>query len=195
MNGNWFPWAEGVNGNAPGQYVAAWRHVHDLFASAGATNVTWVWCPYVDPGGSMTNLASEYPGDAYVDWTALDGYNWGTNPAAPKGWRSFDQLFSSSYEEIAKSVAPSKPMMIGEVGSSELGGSKAAWIEEMLETVPTDYPQVRALLWFDKYDDGMDWPLETSATAEAAFAHGIQDPMYVGNSYAAIGPGTIQPQS
>jgi hypothetical protein len=50
MNGNWFPWAEGVNGNQAGEFVAAWRHVHDLFAAAGATNVTWVWCPFVEGG-------------------------------------------------------------------------------------------------------------------------------------------------
>ena len=118
MNGNWFPWSEGVNGNGAGEYVAAWRHVHDIFAAAGATNVTWVWCPYVDPGGSLVDITTQYPGDAYVDWTSLDGYNWGTNPASPKGWRSFDQLFSSTYEKITKSMATSKPMMIGEVGSS-----------------------------------------------------------------------------
>ena len=28
MNGFWFPWSEGVNGNKAGEYVAAWRHVH-----------------------------------------------------------------------------------------------------------------------------------------------------------------------
>ncbi len=33
MNGFWFPWSEGVNGNTKGQYVAAWRHVHDIFTS------------------------------------------------------------------------------------------------------------------------------------------------------------------
>ena len=50
MNGNWFAWSEGVNGNQPGEYVAAWRHVHDIFTQVGATNATWVWCPNVDPG-------------------------------------------------------------------------------------------------------------------------------------------------
>jgi hypothetical protein len=195
MNGDWFPWSEGVNGNQPGEYVAAWRHVHDLFSQAGTTNATWVWCPNVDPGGSLKALQTQYPGDAYVDWSALDGYNWGTNPAGPKGWRSFDQLFETTYDEIADHVAPSKPLMIAEVGSSEQGGSKAAWIEEMLSDVPTDYPKVRALLWFDKFDSGMDWPIETSAAATGAFAQGIGNPDYVGGSYGALGGTTIQPPS
>jgi len=43
MNGNWYPWSEGVNGNATGDYAKAWRHVHDIFVREGVTNATWVW--------------------------------------------------------------------------------------------------------------------------------------------------------
>jgi hypothetical protein len=193
MNGNWFPWSEGVNGNQPGEYVTAWRHVHDIFTQVGATNATWVWCPNVDPTDKMQDLAPLYPGDEYVDWTSLDGYNWGTNPAKPDRWRTFDQLYQSSYHEIVDTIAPSKPMVIGEVGSTEYGGSKATWIEEMLSELPTEYPKIRGLLWFEKFDDGMDWPIETSASATSAFAAGIQNPAYLGNTFASIGPGTIQP--
>jgi hypothetical protein len=195
MNGNWFPWAEGVNGNAAGESAAAWRHVHDIFAAAGATNVSWVWCPFVDPGGSLTDLGSLYPGDAYVDWTGLDGYNWGTNPASPRGWRTFDQLFRRTYDEIVEDVAPSKPMMLAEVGSSELGGSKADWIRDALTRVPTEYQQIRALLWFDKFDDNMDWPIETSAPATTAFAEGVGQPEFVGAGYGGLAGGAIAPPS
>ncbi|HET9198143.1 MAG TPA: glycosyl hydrolase [Solirubrobacterales bacterium] len=195
MNGSWFPWAEGVNGNVGGEYVAAWRHVHDIFAAAGATNVSWVWCPFVDPAGTMTDLASLYPGDGYVDWTGLDGYNWGTNPAAPRGWRTFDQLFRDTYDEIVEGIAPSKPMMLAEVGSSELGGSKAEWIRDALTRVPAEYQQVRALLWFDKFDDNMDWPIETSAPATQAFAEGVQQPVFVGAGYGGLSGGAIAPPS
>jgi hypothetical protein len=195
MNGDWFPWAEGVNGNGPGQYVAAWRHVHDLFVAAGATNVSWVWCPFVDPGNGLQSISQLYPGDAYVDWTGLDGYNWGTNPTSPRGWRSFDQLFSATYAHIAGEIAPAKPMMIGEMGSSEQGGSKSEWIRDALAKIPTAYPSIRAVLWFDKFDDGMDWPLETSASANAAFAEGIQQPTYVGNAFGSLAGGPIQPPS
>jgi hypothetical protein len=191
MNGNWFSWSEGVNGNQPGEYVAAWRHVHDIFAAVGATNATWVWCPNVDPGDKMQDLAPLYPGDAYVDWTSLDGYNWGTNPVKPDRWRSFDQLYDSTYHEIVDTIAPSKPMVIGEVGSTEYGGSKAEWIGEMLAELPTEYPQIRGLLWFEKFDDGMDWPIETSTSATSAFAAGIQSPSYLNNQFGALGGGPI----
>jgi hypothetical protein len=193
MNGNWFPWSEGVNGNGPGEYVTAWRHVHDIFAAAGATNVSWVWCPNAEPSSGVAKLASLYPGDAYVDWTAMDGYNWGTNPVKPGGWKTFSQIFSATYSFIQQSVAPSKPMMVGETASTEYGGSKATWIQEMLTALPAQFPQIRALLWFDKYDDGMDWPLETSTAATAAFAEGIQAPLYTTNVFGALSPLAIQP--
>jgi hypothetical protein len=186
MNGGWFAWAEGVNGNKAGEYVAAWRHVHDIFTQVGATNATWVWCPNVDPENQMQNLSNLYPGDSYVDWTGLDGYNWGTNPARPDRWRSFDSLYSSTYKKITETIAPSKPLMISEVGSSEYGGSKAAWIKDMLAKIPTNYPKIRGLLWFEKFDDGMDWPIETSTSATSAFAAGMQNPAYAGNSFASL---------
>ena len=42
MNSSWYPWAEknlqgtSNNGNRPGDYVAMWRHVHDIFEAEGA---------------------------------------------------------------------------------------------------------------------------------------------------------------
>ncbi len=173
MNGRWFPWSEGVNGNQTGEYVAAWRHVHDIFTRVGATNTTWVWCPNVDPGHSMQSLGELYPGDDYVDWTCLDGYNL----AAPG--LSFKDLFKRSYDDITGVVAPGKPMIVGETGSSENVGSKADWITDMFHSLPRSFPKIRGLQWFDKYDDGMDWPIETSASATAAFAAGISDSRYL----------------
>jgi mannan endo-1,4-beta-mannosidase len=193
MNGGWFVWAEGVNGNQPGEYVAAWRHVHDIFTAVGATNATWVWCPNVDPENRFQNLASLYPGDEYVDWTGLDGYNWGTNPARPDRWQTFDQLYRSTYRTITESIAPGKPMLVSEVGSTEYGGSKATWIREMLETIPRSYPQIRGLLWFDNYADGMDWPLQTSTTAAEAFKAGIQSSDYLGNQFGNLPFGSVAP--
>ena len=36
MNGWWWPWSEQLNGNNPGEFVAAWRHVHDIFVQQHA---------------------------------------------------------------------------------------------------------------------------------------------------------------
>jgi hypothetical protein len=195
MNGGWFNWSEGVNGNQKGEFVAAWRHVHDIFTEVGATNATWVWCPNVDPENQMQSLAPLYPGDAYVDWTGLDGYNWGTNPARPDKWRSFDSLYKSTYTKITDTIAPTKPMIVSEIGSTEYGGSKAAWIKDMLTEIPASYPKIRGLLYFEKYDDGMDWPLATSSGAASAFASGIANQAYAANTFGSLAGGPVRPPS
>ena len=76
MNGDWLPWSTGVNGNRPGEYVAAWRHVRARFRRAGADNAVWVWNPIASYAGS-TPLKQLFPGSRSVDWMAVDGYSWG----------------------------------------------------------------------------------------------------------------------
>lgn len=190
MNGNWSPWSEGTNGNTAGQFVAAWRHVHDIFTSVGATNASWDWCPNIDIYHQFTPLNELYPGDAYVDWTCIDGYNWGTNPVRTVRWMSFDQIFSSTFRWIT-SIAPDKPMMIGETASSEIGGSKAAWIQQTLSELPTTYPDIHAFVWFDDTLNGLDWSIESSASSEAAFASGIGNSAYEANNYGNLNTSPI----
>ena len=181
MNGDWFPWSEGVNGNTAGQFVAAWRHVHNVFESVGASNVTWVWSPIIQYS-EHTPLAEMYPGAAYVDWTAMDGYNFGTNPVSGDRWTSFASVFGPTYAELLR-LAPSKPIMIAEAGSSEYGGSKAAWLKQALSVeLPKAFPRVKAFVWFNSLKDG-DWPISTSASARSAFAAGIASPYFIGNDF------------
>jgi hypothetical protein len=63
----------------------------------------------------------------------------------------------------------------------------------MLSKVPTSYPKIRGLLWFEKFDSNMDWPIETSSTATSAFAAGIQNSAYASNSFGSLPFGPIQP--
>lgn len=183
MNGNWFPWSEKVNGNSSGQFVSAWKHVHNIFTSVGATNVTWVWCPNINYPGSIP-LSILYPGDSYVDWVCIDGYNWGTNnPGHPDVWKSFYQVFKPTYDEVT-ALAPDKPLIIGETASSESGGSKAAWIKDMLaQAIPIHFPKINGFLWFNWNTDNSDWVIETSTAAREAFYFGISSPYYATNDF------------
>lgn len=180
MNGFWFPWGESANGNQKGDFVKAWKHVVDIFRSAGATNVTWVWCPNIDWAGSGWPTMQElYPGDDYVDWTCLDGFNWGSTRGS---WTGFDEVFRWSYENV-RSIAPSKPMLIGEFGSAEQGGSKADWITDAVTTeIPHDYPGLKAVVWYN-FADSQDWRVETSPAAIDAFKAAIGSSYYSTNSY------------
>jgi hypothetical protein len=190
MNGDWFPWGEGVNGNQPGEYVAAWRHVHDIFTAVGAVNATWVWCPYADPANKFGGLGHFYPGDEYVDWTCMDGYNWASNATNPHPWRSFDTIFKPTYLQIARHVAPKKPVLLAEMASTGSGKAKAAWIRNMFKMLAVKYRRIRGLVWFEQVDRGIDWPLATSTMASQAFAGGLRAGPFRHNRF---GEGTTSP--
>jgi len=173
MNASHYPWCEGVNGNAPGSYVRAWRHVHDVVESVGADIVRWVWSVNV-VHGKTTPLSELYPGDAGVDWVAVDGYNGGT--ALPwGGWLPFDRIFEPTIREL-QALAPHTPIMISEVASTEAGGSKAAWIRDFFAALAAR-PLIRAFVWFN-WDKETDWRIQSSASARRAFAAGVANPRY-----------------
>jgi hypothetical protein len=63
----------------------------------------------------------------------------------------------------------------------------------MFATLPSEFPLVRGLVWFDSIDRGIDWPIETSPGATRAFATGIRNGIYVGNRYAGLAQSPIRP--
>lgn len=164
MNGDWYPWAESVNGNQTGDYVQAWRHVHDVVAATGASNVSWVWSPNVPYGGS-TDLAGLFPGIDYVDIVALDGYNWGTS-ASWSGWISPRDLFAPGIAQL-RALAPGRPILIAETASSEAGGSKATWNTDLVSYLSAQ-PDVMGFVWFHIQKEA-DWRINSSDASAAAF--------------------------
>ena len=184
MNGNWYPWSERANGNRRGQFVKAWRHVHRIFTRVGANNATWVWCPNVNINDSSTlqrNLRSLYPGGKFVDWTCIDGFNWGKRRGSA-GWYSFTRVYRRTYRQVVR-IAPRKPMILGEVASTDRGGNKARWIRNMLSVMPRRFPKIRGFLWFNVHDRGTNWPIETSRSVRRAFRRGIARRIYRPNNF------------
>ena|SRR5579883_38240 len=180
MNGNWTPWSEGLNGNKAGDFVRAWRHVHDIFVSVGVTNATWMWCPNIDFPGSLP-LSELYPGNAYVDWTGMDGFNWGTTRKY-SSWLTFSQVFGSTYKDILSITK--KPVMIAETGSVKQGGDEAAWISNAYSVaLPLDFPNVKGIVWFDQITQE-DWRIEVSPATQAAFFAAMRSPLYASNIFA-----------
>ncbi len=182
MNGDWYPWGYNVNGNARGQYIAAWQHVYTLFQQAGVTNARWVWSPNVagkgKKGGTATSAFSAfYPGDAYVNWVGMDGYNWGTSQNW-SSWQSLATVFGATYGTLSKMTT--KPMMIAETASAEAGGNKASWITTGLSsTISSSYPRIQAVIWFDENKE-TDWRVNSSSAALTAYSSAAKSALYHG---------------
>lgn len=176
MNGNWYPWSGAMNGNSYESYIKTYRYVHDKVVQAGGANIIWAWSPNCEsfPGELWNQALKYYPGDAYVDWIAVDGYNWGTSQPYTS-WKSFNEIFGSIYRSLVKHH-PSKPIMIGEFGCSSKGGNKAKWINAFFKTVKEKYPNVRGWIWFN-INKETDWRYDSDAESLAAFKAGLSDPM------------------
>ena len=184
MNGTWYPWGAGVSSNTPDQFVAAWRRMHDIFASEGAGNVRWVWSTNNFDVSPAHPLEAFYPGDAYVDVLGASGYNWGSAGPQFGGWQWFDQVFRHVYERLRK-VGP-QPIWFAEVGSAPGGGDKAAWVRDMFARAAT-MDRLQAIVWFNELKE-LDWRADADPAVAAAFT-----PLAPGVAYPPPDPATEAP--
>jgi hypothetical protein len=160
---------------SPSSYIRAWRRLRWIFATEGAWNAVWVWCPTAY-GFEQGEADRYYPGDQYVDWVCADGYNWApTRPGA--SWRGFREIYQAFYDF---GMARGKPMMIGEYGCLERNpGEKAQWIADAHAALKETFPNIGAVVYFNsKGDPGYDWRVETSESALQAFQAMGADPYF-----------------
>jgi len=129
----------------PKQFVADWRHMHDLFAAEGVHNVGWVWCP-TSAGFRDGTAQRYYPGDDYVDWICVDAYPY------PK-YQPMSQLLAP-FLDWAKTK--NKPIMIGEYGAPKIisTDARAKWLAAADATFRR-YRQIRAVCYFDADPPGL----------------------------------------
>ena len=163
-----------------------------------ATNVTWVWCPNIESATSPDPVSAVYPsgtdaaGHPYIDWAGLDGYNTPKNDLG--NWFTLQNVLSggttpsgantymaNSYQDMINLV-PNTPIMLGEFASAESSTdptAKATWIHDALQTyLPSDYPNIRAIIWYNLDDSNGQYTVENTSSEEAAWQQGIANPYY-----------------
>ncbi|MGH3417902.1 MAG: glycosyl hydrolase, partial [Actinocrinis sp.] len=140
----------------------AWRHVHDLFAKAGATNVIWIWNPNdIHPVPSV-KLKPLYPGDAYVDWVGVTAY-WSSSG----GPHTFGTLLLPTLLQVRGFTQ--KPFIIAET-STEPGTNQVTSVTALFDAVRT-HDDILGFVWYD-YNRQGDWRLENRPTVKSAFKSG-----------------------
>src|SRR4051794_1356755 len=167
MNGSWYQWGQGVNGNTPADYVAAYRHVHDVITAAGASNVIWVWSPITVISRPNVPLAPLYPGDGYVDWLGLSVYF--SSPTA-----TYAADIPSTLRELDR-IAPAKPLYVTET-SVLPGPNRPAMIHDLITGLLT-IPNLVGLTWFN-YDTNHDYRIDNDPPAAAQLAAELSSPYF-----------------
>lgn len=177
MNASWYPWGAGVRGNTPADYVAAYRHVHDVFEAEGAVDVVWVWSPSALDTAVQPDLAPFYPGDDVVDWVALSAY--------------FDQDTDTWARTVAPSVrrldqvAPGRPFFLAETGVLP-GPRRPAMLRDLVQGLVAT-PGALGMTYLE-IPSRFDWRL----TGDAASLGALREELSSG-WFAAAGPDAPPP--
>ena len=169
------------NGTAPTQqvysdFIGAWQHIYQLFQTAGATNVVFLWNPGHYTDGNPDDPHGYYPGNAYVDWIGIDTYQ-----------RAQTQMFISDFGEFYTDFSASqyggKPLMVGENASANESVYNAELQPTYLNGILADltqnhYPALKAYDYFDAPGNAPDyWVLD--AQGLSAFATVATNPAFL----------------
>ncbi|RJT07965.1 endoglucanase [Halococcus sp. IIIV-5B] len=154
MNRAGTPWSTAT----PRDYRIAWHRLHRRVANEGIDEdrLQWVWNPNATDVESPPAEAY-YPGDRFVDWVGIDGYNFGD--AKPwSTWQSPDSVFTPMLDRLRDHI--DKPVMVPEFGSTSRRqgafrpAAKAQWIQSAFEYFRRQ--DVRLACWFNT-DKETDW--------------------------------------
>jgi len=173
MNGNWYVWSGVKNDGGGANFVKCWQRLHRIFADEGADNISWVWSPNWSTASPETgnDIPDYYPGDKYVDWVGMSGYNLRRETPA------------KLYDAIYNRYSATKPIMISEVGSVDRGGrTKGDWITTFADWVD-ERPGVGAVTWFDTDTHpgyAEKWRIDTDAASLAAYKSMANSPRFSG---------------
>ncbi|MDQ5853949.1 MAG: hypothetical protein M3380_18170, partial [Chloroflexota bacterium] len=173
MNGNWYPWSAAVGNNSPADYVRMWQRVKGIFTAKGmeSTRLQWVWSVNNTDSAAFTAEAY-YPGNTYVDWVAIDGYNWGTSQPW-SSWQAPAAVYGNMLGRLR--AISTRPVAITELASSTaLGGgmsvaAKAQWITDVYAYVQAN--GVRMVAWFNA-DKETDWAMFGGSNGSGVYKAG-----------------------
>ncbi|HWH84343.1 MAG TPA: glycosyl hydrolase [Burkholderiaceae bacterium] len=199
MNGNWYPWSAAIGGNSAQAYVVMWQRVLGIFWAKGLDShtVQWIWAVNHEDA-SPAHAEDYYPGDAYVNWIGVDGYNWGASQSW-SSWSRPDQVFAPMVARL-RGVS-TKPLALTETASStSLPGkvdvaAKSQWISELFAYATAPGTGARMIVWFNE-DKETDWAVFGGSNGDETYRSGRTSyKAYKAYRAATQAPGLLAPDS
>ncbi|HEX6915702.1 MAG TPA: hypothetical protein VF145_10700, partial [Chitinophagaceae bacterium] len=102
--------------------------------------------------------------------------NYGT-VAAWSQWWSFKEVFGRCYDSLK---THQKPMMLTEFGSLAVGGDRAAWFRDALQSLQKDFTLVKAVVFYHAATDNtttykaLDWTFDDDTAVVSAVRKAIR---------------------
>jgi hypothetical protein len=156
------PWQWCYN---PERFKTIWKDLWERLEAEGANRfATWTISFY-----EYGSKSPWWPGDQYVDWFALSGYN--RNIASHQGPRSLGRIVDPWLNEY-----PNKPFMMQEFGTTK-DNSQPYWIRDALTYIKKS--NVKAALYWDNTNYELRDDHELSAESMAQLRTQLKDPHFV----------------
>lgn len=172
---------------SPADFIAAWRRVHAIYESAGATNAVWVWV-MTGSEDNLDNAAALWPGNDQVDWISWNVYNQSgckSSDISVLKFVSFEQKLAVFYRFLqargpALGIDTSKPLMISEAGSAHYPGQMsltAGWYLGIPATLE-QYPTIKAVALWNSVNGACDYRFSTVGTLRTAVQKMSEQPPF-----------------
>ena len=176
MNGDWYPWGAAMGGNSPAHYQLMWQRVRGIFWAKGldARTVQWIWTVNHEDVGPW-RAEDYYPGDAYVDWIGIDGYNWGASQSW-SAWRTPQQVFGPMVARL-RGFPMRQPLALTETASTSSTpgavnvAAKSQWITDFFAYATGTDAGARMIVWFNE-DKEADWAVFGGANGDVTYRSG-----------------------
>jgi len=170
------------------EFVAAWRHIHDLARTAGLTvaaggrvrfTIIFTSFGFTQPSRTAPRVAPLWPGDDVVDQIGVDAYNFSgcqSGPFNPSKWSDISAHLDPALAWINAHMG-AKPVFVPEWGTEDdpgTPGRKAQWIDNARAYFDAT-PQIKAVLYWSSGGGagapaGCDVHLEKATPAGSAIA-------------------------
>ena len=175
MNGLWYPWAPIPGSNPASDYIQMWQRAKNIFfyREMDWTHIQWIWTVnYNDYQGYPAEQL--YPGDNYVDWVGISGYNWGASqPWSP--WITPEQTFGAMLGRLK--ALTKRPIAITEFATTAATSTginvaaKSQWIRDMLGYALAQ--DVKMVVWFNEAKE-TDWKVFGGFSGDSYFDYSGQ---------------------
>lgn len=160
-DGKWAPWGERFQ--SPAEWVAADRHVIDVFRAVGAKNVKFLWT--MNEMKKPALIRKYWPGRSFMQWVGIDGYI-----ATPKD--TFNSVFRATIQLVRK-MAPHAPILLSEVGVNTKA-NQIRGLKSLFSGIRKD--RLAGLLYFDvnQPDHAHYWRIEGHPGSIRTFRAGLK---------------------
>lgn len=200
MNGEWVHY-----GGDPANFIKAFKRFQNIFDQVGVPrqSVKWVFAPNGWSRPGMPLFEAYYPGDEYVDVTAISAYNFGYCNGGvwhePEAAFNYPDVADGRYLERLTALAPTKPIFIAQTATSSYfdkppssnpspppnPSEKERWLREAYKYL-SDQPQVRAVIYFNENKE-CDWSIYYNGAGNPGYKYGVNN-----NGYEYISPADLK---